>query len=195
MPERFNLFASEQLDPQKQNQGYVQVYTGMGKGKSTAAMGVVLRALGRQKRVLVVMFTKGGYHYGELVTYQHLSAHAARCLTVVQAGLDRIVFRHNQKEDDNQLFVSGWQVARRAILSGVYDVIVLDEINIAIELGVIAIDDVLETLNHKPLALDVIMTGRNAHSLLINAADLVTDMQPVKHYWDMGVRARPGIEY
>ncbi len=193
--EPFNLFDAAQIDEQLQNQGYIHVYTGNGKGKTTASLGLIIRALGRGFRVLLVMFTKGGDHYGELITLRHLIPEFANRLTIIQAGLDRIVFRHNQKEDDGKAVQTGWKVAKQAIASNKYDLIVLDEANIALDLNLIELDDMKTVLKNKPEKLELILTGRRAHPEIIELAHLVSEIHPVKHYWDLGVKARIGIEY
>ncbi len=175
--------------------GYIQVYTGDGKGKTTASLGLTFRALGRGMNVLVILFTKGGDDYGELFAARQLSSKIAKQLTIVQAGLNRIVFTHNMKEEDAVEIKNGWEIAKRAIQSGKYDLIVMDEANIAIDMGFISLEEMKETLASKPQELEVVLTGRRAHPEIIEMAHLVTEMRPIKHYWDIGVKARKGIEY
>lgn len=177
------------------DKGYVQVYTGDGKGKTTAAMGLALRALGQGKKVAITMFTKGGDNYGEIKAFNKLQPDTRKNLTINQAGLDRIVYSSNQNEEDKKIMQKGWNDAKEIINSGKTDVVVLDEINIAIDLNVIDEQDVLETIKNKPEHVEIVMTGRNAHEKIIEAADLVSNIQPIKHYWDKGVQARVGIEY
>ncbi len=175
--------------------GYIQVYTGDGKGKTTASLGLTFRALGRGMNVLVILFTKGGDDYGELFAARQLSSKIAKQLTIVQAGLNRIVFTHNMKEEDAVEIMNGWEIAKRAIQSGKYDMIVMDEANIAIDMGFISVEEMKEALENKPQELEVVLTGRRAHPEIIEMAHLVTEMRPIKHYWDIGVKARKGIEY
>ena len=193
--EPFHMLAPGQTHPALQEKRYIQVYTGDGKGKTTASLGLILRALGRGWRVLLVMFTKGGHHYGELTALRSLSPPMARRLTVVKAGLDRIVFSHNQNENDSLAVRAGWQIAKQAGMSGDFDLLVMDEANIALDLAMIDLKAMLTFLANKPDSLEVVLTGRRAHPEIIAVADLVSEVKPVKHYWDVGVRAREGIEY
>lgn len=175
--------------------GYIQVYTGDGKGKTTASLGLAMRALGRGWKVLIVMFAKGGDHYGELYSFRELSPRIKDLLTIEQAGLDRIVFTKNVSDEDRQEVTKGWDMAKQAAQSGEYDLIILDEANIVIELGLIKLEEMLDFLKDKPQYLEIALTGRNAHPEIIKLAHLVSEIKPVKHYWDIGVTAREGIEY
>lgn len=175
--------------------GYIQVYTGDGKGKTTASLGLILRALGRGWGVLLVMFTKGGQDYGEIHSFANLNDAIKNKFKVVNAGLNRIVYSHNVGQKDREEIQKGWQTAKKAILNAEYDLIVMDEANIAIELGLIELDDMLETLKNKPAHTEVVLTGRNANKKIIEIAHLVSEIKPVKHYWDIGVQARKGVEY
>jgi len=186
---------SELVNPRFSERGYIQVYTGDGKGKTTASLGLTFRALGRGWNVLVVLFTKGGDDYGELYSARQLSPQISKQLTIVQAGLDRIVFTHNMKDEDAIEIANGWEIAKRAAFSGKYQLIVMDEANIAIDLGLIPLEEMKELLRTKPADLEVVLTGRRAHPEVIEMAHLVTEMRPIKHYWDIGVKARKGIEY
>ncbi len=185
-----NLF-----NPDWAKHGYIQVYTGDGKGKTTASLGLAMRALGRCWKVLIIMFTKGGDDYGELNSFRELSPEISKNLTIKQAGLDRIVYADNQTNADKEEIKKGWQEAKDAILNDKYNLIILDEANIAIDLGIIDVDEVVETLKAKPDEMEIVLTGRNAHQKIINIAHLVSEITPVKHYWDTGVIARKGIEY
>lgn len=183
------------INPAFDSRGYIQVYTGDGKGKTTASLGLALRALGRNWNVLIVMFTKGGENYGELYSFQNLSSQIKEHLTIVQAGLDRIVYSQNVTCQDKSEIERGWIVAKEAITSGKYQLIILDEINIALALGLLDIEEVKECLTNKPDNLEIVLTGRNAHPDIVEIAHLVSKIMPVKHYWDIGVNARRGIEY
>ncbi|MGN1125721.1 MAG: cob(I)yrinic acid a,c-diamide adenosyltransferase [Candidatus Gastranaerophilaceae bacterium] len=179
----------------KKDKGYVQVYTGNGKGKTTAAMGLALRALGQGKKVSITMFTKGGNNYGEIKAFNNLKPELRNNLTINQAGLDRIVYTSNQNDEDKAIMQKGWEDAKKIINSGKTDIVVLDEINIALDLKMIDEKDVIETIKNKPENVEIVMTGRNAHRDIIAVADLVSNIQMVKHYWNHGVSAREGIEY
>src|SRR3989339_170223 len=186
---------SNLINPNFSEIGYIQVYTGDGKGKTTAALGLTMRALGRGWNVLIVLFTKGGDNYGELYSFRGLSPNLMDHLTIVQAGLNRIVYADNMTEEDQLEITNGWEVAKKGAKSGKYQLIVLDEANIAIELGMIDLEDMKDFLRNKPPELEVVLTGRHAHPEIIEMAHLVSEIKPVKHYWDVGVPARQGIEF
>lgn len=187
--------ANNLYNPNWAKHGYIQVYTGNGKGKTTASLGLAMRALGRCWKVLIVMFTKGGDDYGELNSFRNLSPEIAQNLTIVQAGLDRIVYTDNKTDEDIKEIQKGWALAKNAIKNDEYNLIILDEANIAIDLGIIDLDEVIEVLQNKPQDMEIVLTGRNANQKIINIAHLVSEINPIKHYWDTGVVARKGIEY
>lgn len=183
------------INPNWAQHGYIQVYTGNGKGKTTASLGLAMRALGRCWKVLIIMFTKGGDDYGELKAFRELAPDIANNLKIVQAGLDRIVYVDNQNEKDREEILKGWNLAKKAIENDEYQLIILDEANIAIDLGIIDVDEVVDVLKNKPDNMEIVLTGRNAHPKIIEIAHLVSNIEPVKHYWDTGIAARKGIEY
>lgn len=183
------------INPNWAKHGYIQVYTGNGKGKTTASLGLAMRALGRCWKVLIIMFTKGGDDYGELNSFRNLSPEISKNLTIVQAGLDRIVYSSNKTNDDAKEIKKGWELAKKAIKNDEYNLIILDEANIAIDLGFIDVDEVVDVLKNKPEEQEIVLTGRNANQKIIDIAHLVSEIQPVKHYWDTGIAARKGIEY
>lgn len=183
------------INPNWAQHGYIQVYTGNGKGKTTASLGLAMRALGRCWKVLIIMFTKGGDDYGELKAFRELAPDIANNLKIVQAGLDRIVYIDNQNEKDREEILKGWNLAKKAIENDEYQLIILDEANIAIDLGIIDVDEVVDVLKKKPDNMEIVLTGRNAHPKIIEIAHLVSNIEPVKHYWDTGIAARKGIEY
>ena len=182
-------------NPEFSKHGYIQVYTGNGKGKTTASLGLAMRALGRCWKVLIIMFTKGGDDYGELNSFRNLSPEISKNLTIVQAGLDRIVYENNKNADDAAEIKKGWDLAKKVIKNDEYNLVILDEANIAIDLGLIDIDEVVEVLKHKPDEMEIVLTGRNADPKIVELAHLVSEIKPVKHYWDTGIAARKGIEY
>src|SRR5574344_1625127 len=182
------------INPNWAQHGYIQVYTGNGKGKTTASLGLAMRALGRNWKVLLIMFTKGGDNYGELTSFRNLSSSIKNNLKIIQAGMDRIVYSKNVSENDVSEIKKGWAFAKDAIKNDKYQLIILDEINIAIDLKIIDIDEVVEVLTNKPEDMEIVMTGRNAHKKAIEIAHLVSKIEPVKHYWDVGIKAREGIE-
>lgn len=190
-----NLKNADLINPSWEQHGYIQIYTGNGKGKTTASLGLAMRALGRDWKVLIVMFTKGGDNYGELTSFRNLSEKISDNLTIVQAGLDRIVYAHNKNPDDEKEIKQGWEITKKAIQNDEYQLIILDEINIAIDLNILDIDEVIEVLKNKPKDMEIVLTGRNAHKKAVEIAHLVSEIKPVKHYWNTGVSARKGIEY
>ena len=183
------------INPNWAKHGYIQVYTGNGKGKTTASLGLAMRALGRCWKVLIIMFTKGGDDYGELNSFRNLSPEISKNLTIVQAGLDRIVYENNKNADDEAEIKKGWELAKKVIKNDEYNLVILDEANIAIDLGLIDINEVIEVLKNKPDEMEIVLTGRNADPRIIEIAHLVSEIKPVKHYWDTGIAARKGIEY
>ena len=168
--------------------GYVQVYTGDGKGKTTAALGLALRASGHGMRTYVGQFMKG-QPYGEL---DALRDHPY--ITVEQYGDVRCIRREEVTPEHVAQARRGLERAREAMLSDEYDVVVLDEVNVAIWFGLLDVEGVLAFLDEKPECVEVILTGRRAPQELIERADLVTEMREVKHYYEQGVAAREGIE-
>ena len=192
---RGSCMVQELVNPLWDEHGNIQVYTGDGKGKTTASLGLAMRALGRNWKVLLIMFTKGGNNYGELNSFRNLSGQIQENMTIMQAGLDRIVYIDNITPEDRKAISDGWDVAKRAIVNDEYKLIILDEMNIAISLGIIDVDEVVEVLKSKPEDMEIVLTGRNAHPKIVEIAHLVSKIEPVKHYWDIGVSARRGIEY
>jgi len=170
--------------------GCVQVYTGNCKGKTTAALGLAFRAVGRGLKVVMIQFMKGGGPYGE-----HLAAaRLAPDLTIIPTGREGWVNKDNPATEDIKLAQNALSLAREKLLSGEYDLVILDEINGAIGFGLIPVSDVLELLSIRPAAVELVLTGRNADPRIIEAADLVTEMVEIKHYYKAGIPARIGIE-
>lgn len=187
--------ANNLINPNWAKHGYIQVYTGDGKGKTTASLGLAMRALGRCWKVLIIMFTKGGDDYGELNSFRNLSPEISQNLTIVQAGLDRIVYQNNKTEADSSEIRKGWELAKKAIQNDEYNLIILDEANIAIDMGFIDLNEMIDILKNKPEEMEIVLTGRNAKQEIIDIAHLVSEIKPIKHYWDTGIAARKGIEY
>ena len=183
------------INPNWAKHGYIQVYTGDGKGKTTASLGLAMRALGRCWKVLIIMFMKGGDDYGELNSFRNLSPEIARNLTIIQAGSDKIVYQNNKTENDENIVKEGWELAKKAIKNDEYNLIILDEANIAIDMGFIDLQEMIAVLKSKPEDMEIVLTGRNARQEIIDIAHLVSKIKPVKHYWDTGIVARKGIEY
>ena len=170
--------------------GLIQVYTGDGKGKTTAALGLALRAVGHSMKVLIIQFMKGKSEIGEKKAAQKLAPY----LTILPMGRETFVSKDNPHPEDIKIAREGFGVARKAIQNKEYDVVILDEINVAIEYGLISISDLLHLLDSKPEEMELVLTGRNARPELLERADLVTEMVKRKHYFDKGVPARKGIE-
>jgi cob(I)alamin adenosyltransferase len=170
--------------------GQIQVYTGNGKGKTTAALGLAFRAVGRELMVCIIQFMKGGGPYGE-----HLAAaRLAPFLTIIQTGREGWVNKDNPDPEDKRLAGEALKMAEKAVTGGNYDLVILDEVNGAISFGLISIDDVIALIRNKPTIVELVLTGRNAHERIVEAADLVTEMKEIKHYYRAGVPSRIGIE-
>jgi cob(I)alamin adenosyltransferase len=168
--------------------GYVQVYTGAGKGKTTAALGLALRAVGAGLRVYIAQFVKG-MHYSELESLKLLSD----SITVRQYGRD--CFIHNRPtEEDCSRARDALAEVKEVMRSAQYDLIILDEANIATSLELFPVEDLLDLIHGRPEHVELVITGRNADPRVLEAADLVTEMRDVKHYFASGVKARAGIE-
>jgi len=170
--------------------GFVQVYTGDGKGKTTAALGLALRAVGKGLSVFMVQFLKGR-PYGEIESAKLLSPR----FKVVQSGQDTFVKRGEPSDEDLRLAHRGLELAREATSSGEYDIVILDEVNVAVELGVLSVEDVLPLIEDRPEGVELVLTGQDAPEEFLKRADLVTEMKKIKHYYDKGVAMRDGIEY
>ncbi len=174
----------------KLEQGYIQIYTGNGKGKTTAAIGQAVRAAGSGLNVYFVQFMKN-YPYGEVELLPNLSAQ----ITLKRYGTDDFVFKKEAPSEDlcSQMEI-GLKEAEKAMLSSVYDLIILDEVLVSIYFKLFSIKRVLQFLKKKPKNVEIILTGRYCPKAILDQADLVTKMDEVKHYYQKGVRARRGIE-
>jgi len=172
----------------KIKKGYVQVYTGDGKGKTTAAIGLSIRAAGAGLRVYIAQFIKKG-NYSEIKTLKRLSDK----ITVEQYGLGRFVDGKPSQEDID-IAKKGLGTVKEIMASGVYDVIILEEANVAVKYGLFPVQDLLKVIIAKPNDMEMVITGRGASARILDIADLVTEMKPVKHYFKKGVKARLGIE-
>lgn len=168
--------------------GYVHIYTGDGKGKTTAALGLALRAAGHGLRTYIGQFMKG-QSYGEL---EALRDHPL--ITIEQYGEARCIRREDVSIEDAARARRGLERARDAMMSGRYEIVVLDEIHVAIWFGLLAIEEALAFLDQRPKHVELVLTGRRAAAELLERADLVTEMREVKHYYRRGVQARDGIE-
>ncbi|RLF07706.1 MAG: cob(I)yrinic acid a,c-diamide adenosyltransferase [Thermoprotei archaeon] len=169
--------------------GLVHVKTGGGPGKTTSAFGLALRASGRGMRVLIAQFMKKG-GYGEVEAIKHVPR-----VEVRQFGRKRFVGRERLGGVDVELARQGLEEARLAVMSGGYDLVVLDEVNVALSYGLLKLDEVVELVKSKPSHVELVLTGRGAPKELYELADYVTEFVEVKHPWRRGVVGRPGIEY
>ncbi len=170
--------------------GYVQVYTGDGKGKTTAALGLALRAAGRGFRTYIAQFLKA-QPTGEIEAAKKL----APLVRIEQFGRPGfITVTEGPGDEDLERAQTGLTRAREAMLSGDYEIVILDEINTAVHFKILPEKDVLDLIDRRPSAVELVLTGRYAPAAFIDRADLVTEMKAVKHYFDRGVKAREGIE-
>jgi cob(I)alamin adenosyltransferase len=174
----------------KTAKGLVVVITGNGKGKTTAAFGQALRAIGQGYKVFILQFMKGR-KYGEFIAAEKYLPR----LTIHMSGLDSFVMRDHPAAIDIELAQKGLAAARKAINSGKYDMIILDEINVALDFKLIALQEVIDIIKNKPAGLDLILTGRYAPPEIIELADTVSEVQEVKHHYQAGIKDRAGIEY
>ena len=168
--------------------GYIQVYTGNGKGKTTAALGLALRAAGAGLKVYFAQFIKG-MDYSELHSIKKLSGN----ITLKQYGRECFIYKEPD-EEDFRAARNGFEEISNIISEGQYEIVVLDEINIAIYYKLISVAEVLELINNKPENVELVLTGRNVDKKIIERADLVTEMKEIKHYYQKGIHARKGIE-
>lgn len=168
--------------------GYVQVYTGNGKGKTTASLGLVLRALGAGLKVHVIQFLKQG-DYSEIKALAQFGSQ----ITIEQFGMGKFV-RGNPAPEDVTAGRKGLERVRHIIDNKLCDVLVIEEGNVAVACGLFTIGEMLDTIESKPDDMEIIITGRGADQKLIDRADLVTEMKEIKHYFKQGVQARIGIE-
>lgn len=168
--------------------GYIQVYTGNGKGKTTAALGLTVRAAGAGLRVFIGQFTKKG-EYSEISILENLSP----AITFRQYGSGHFI-GNRVSEEDIRLARQGLEEIRTVVADGEYDIVILDEGNVAVHFGLFSVDDLILVLDEKPGGLEIVITGRWADARIIERADLVTDMRQVKHYYQQSVANREGIE-
>ena len=169
--------------------GYTQIYTGNGKGKTTAALGLITRAVGSNFKIFLCQFLKGR-DYGELYTLKKFE-------TVTHERYGRGVFIKNKEfvtDEDKKLMREGYESLKNALLRGKYDIVIADEILGTLRYDLISVDEIKFLIKNKPETTELILTGRNAPDELIEMADLVTEMREVKHYFQKGIMSRKGIE-
>ena len=173
--------------------GLTIVYTGKGKGKTTAALGIVLRAVGYGKKICMIQFIKGSWSYGEMYSSKRLEPEFE--MVAVGKGFVGIIDDRSSKEDHEKIAKEAIRISIEKMQSGKYDIIILDEINYAVNLGLISIEDVKELIKSKPEKLDLVLTGNYAKEEIIDLADLVTEMREIKHPFQQGIKAKKGIDF
>ncbi len=178
------------MNSEPNSRGLVELFTGDGKGKTSAALGVVLRAVGQGLRVHIIYFMKGDFPYGERNALSHLPN-----VSFQSFGHLHFINPEDVKEDEREQARQALRAARQAIGSGDFDLVVLDEVNLAACWKLIEVDDVLRLIEEKPDSVEVILTGRRADERLVEKADLVTEMVEVKHPFRRGIEARKGFDY
>lgn len=178
--------------PRQERTGLIIIYTGNGKGKTTAALGTVVRAVGYGWKVLMVQFIKGDWMYGELEGYKKLAPNFE--LKRMGKGFVRIMGDNKPIEDHIEAAKNALKYVKDN-MDNDYDLVILDEVNVAIKEGLLSVSEVIEVLKGKPGYLNVILTGRNAPKALVELADLVTEMSEIKHPFKKGILAQPGIDY
>ena len=173
--------------------GLVIVYTGGGKGKTTAALGLALRAVGYDKKIRMIQFIKGSWHYGEMSSSSRLEPQ----LDLVAVGRGFVGILDDTSTRDQHVAVArkALAMAKADVSSGTYDILILDEVNYAINLGLVDEQDVLDVIRSKPAEMDMVLTGNHATPAMMDAADLVTEMREIKHPFRNGIRARRGIDF
>ncbi len=173
--------------------GLVIVYTGKGKGKTTAALGMALRAVGYSYKVCMIQFIKGSWHYGEMTSSKRLEPEFE--ITAVGRGFVGIIDDKTPVEEHKRIANEALHIAQEKIFSEKYEIVILDEVNYAVNLGLVKLDDVLELIRKKPKNVNLVLTGNYAKDKLIELADLVTEMRDVKHPFKSGIRAKKGIDF
>jgi cob(I)alamin adenosyltransferase len=173
------------------SQGLIHVYTGNGKGKTTCALGLALRAVGQGFHVYMIQFMKGR----ETGEARAAAARLAPEMTLRSFGRPGLVNLRTPAPEDLELIRQAWDLAREVILAGIHDLVILDEINLALTFNLLPPEEVFQVLRDRPPWVEMVLTGRQAPAELIEMANLVTEMRPVKHYYEAGVKARRGIEW
>jgi len=173
--------------------GLVIVYTGKGKGKTTAALGMALRAVGYDHKVCMIQFIKGSWHYGEMTSSKRLEPEFE--LTAIGKGFVGIIDDKSPIEDHKKIAQEALKVAQEKINSKMYNIVILDEINYAINLGLVSLKDVMDVISNKPDDLNLVLTGNHAKDEIIEKADLVTEMREIKHPFKSGIKAKKGIDF
>lgn len=173
--------------------GLVIVYTGNGKGKTTAALGMALRAAGYNHKVCIIQFIKGSWPYGEMESIKRLEPEVE--LIIVGKGFVGIIDDKSPREDHEKIAKEAIKISKEKIQSGNYNIVILDEVNYAINLNLININEVMDLIKTKPENLNLVLTGNYAKKEIVDAADLVTEMKEIKHPFKSGIKAKKGIDF
>jgi len=182
--------SSNESSSSESRKGLVQIFTGDGKGKTSAALGTVIRALGQGLKVCIIVFMKGHYPYSEWTFLSKVPD-----VRIERFGFETFTDPANVKPEEKEEAAKALASAREAILGGEYDLVVLDEVNIATAWKLVELDEVVKLIQDKPQNVELILTGRNADAKLVRLADLVTECLNIKHPYDKGIMARKGIDY
>ena len=169
------------------------VYTGNGKGKTTAALGLAMRAVGYDHKVCMLQFIKGSWHYGEMDSSKKLEPNFE--LIAIGKGFVGILDDNSPREEHEKYAAEALRICREKINSGNYNVVILDEVNYAINLGLIDVQEIIKLIKEKPSNLDLVLTGRDVKEEIVELADLVTEMKEIKHPFKSGIKAKKGIDF
>jgi cob(I)alamin adenosyltransferase len=173
--------------------GLVIVYTGNGKGKTTAALGMALRAVGYNQKICLIQFIKGSWPYGEMESAKRLEPELE--LIIAGKGFVGIIDDKSPREEHVKIAKEAIEISKKKIQSGNYNIVILDEVNYAINLGLVDLKDVIELIKSKPEFLNLVLTGNHAKKEIIELADLVTEMKEIKHPFKSGIKAKKGIDF
>ena len=188
-----NVFSKINRISSMEKDGLTIVYTGKGKGKTTAALGIALRATGYKKKICMIQFIKGSWHYGEMDSSKRLEPEFE--MIAVGKGFVGIIDDKSPKEDHEKIDKEAIRISNEKIHSGTYDIVILDEINVAIDFNLIPLEDVMKLLEEKPGKVEIVLTGRYADPELVRQADIVSEMLEIKHPYQRGVQSRKGIDW
>ena len=188
-----NLFSGITGNKTMESNGLVIVYTGGGKGKTTAALGIALRAAGYNHKICMIQFIKGSWHYGEMNSSKRLEPEFE--LVAIGKGFVGIIDDKSSRQEHENIAKEAIRISKERIQSEKYNVVILDEINYAIDLGLVNVNDVIDLIKTKPTKLNLVLTGNHAKKEIIEMADLVTEMKEIKHPFKSGIKAKKGIDF
>jgi len=188
-----NLFSGITGNKTMESNGLVIVYTGGGKGKTTAALGIALRAAGYNHKICMIQFIKGSWHYGEMNSSKRLEPEFE--LVAIGKGFVGIIDDKSSRQEHENIAKEAIRISKERIQSEKYNVVILDEINYAIDLGLVNVNDVIDLIKTKPTKLNLVLTGNHAKKEIIEIADLVTEMKEIKHPFKSGIKAKKGIDF